>query len=93
MNSINIGSTFDDFLEEEGIREEVENGAIKKLISYQLLETLQQDNLTKTELAHRLCTSRSAVERLLDPNNESVTLSTLTRAARVLGKRLKLELV
>jgi len=93
MKNTYIGSTFDSFLEEEGIREEVENGAVKKLISYQLLETLQQDNLTKTELAHKLCTSRSAVERLLDPNNESVTLSTLTKAARVLGKKLRLELV
>ena len=69
-----IGSSFDDFLAEEGIAEEVETGAVKKLISFQLLETIQKENLTKTELAQRLDTSRAAVDRLLDPDNESVTL-------------------
>ena len=88
-----IGSSFDDFLAEEGIAEEVETGAVKKLISFQLLETIQKENLTKTELAQRLDTSRAAVDRLLDPDNESVTLLTLIKAATVLGKRLKLELV
>jgi len=88
-----IGSSFDDFLEEEGIAEAVENGAVKKLISFQLLETIKSKNLTKTELAHRLETSRAAVDRLLDPENESVTLTTLSKAASVLGKKLKLELV
>lgn len=93
MKNKAIGSSFNDFLEEEGIREEVEAGAIKKLISFQLLETIKKENLTKTELAHRLDTSRAAVDRLLDPENESVTLITLAKAASVLGKRLKLELV
>lgn len=88
-----IGSSFQDFLAEEGIAEEVETGAVKKLISFQLLETIQKENLTKTELAHRLDTSRAAVDRLLDPDNESVTLLTLIKAATVLGKKLKLELV
>lgn len=88
-----IGSSFDDFLEEEGIAEEVETGAVKKLISFQLLEMIQKENLTKTELAHRLETSRAAIDRLLDPENESVTLLTLIKAATVLGKKLKLELV
>lgn len=88
-----IGSSFDDFLEEEGIAEEVETGAVKKLISFQLLETIKKENLTKTELAQRLETSRAAVDRLLDPENESVTLLTLIKAATVLGKKLKLELV
>jgi predicted XRE-type DNA-binding protein len=93
MKNKAIGSSFDDFLEEEGIKEAVEAGAIKKLISFQLLETIKTENLTKTELAHRLDTSRAAVDRLLDPENESVTLLTLTKAASVLGKKLKLELV
>ena len=88
-----IGSSFDSFLEEEGITEEVETGAVKKIISFQLLETLRQEHLTKTELAKRLETSRAAVDRLLDPDNESVTLLTLIKAASVLGKKLKLELV
>ncbi|HKL85428.1 MAG TPA: XRE family transcriptional regulator [Treponemataceae bacterium] len=93
MKNNTIGSSFDDFLEAEGIANEVESGAIKKLISFQLLEIIKNENLTKTELAHRLETSRAAVNRLLDPNNDSVTLSTLIKAATVLGKKLKLELV
>lgn len=93
MKNKAIGSLFDDFLEAEGIKEAVEAGAIKKLISFQLLEAIKKENLTKTELALRLDTSRAAVDRLLDPENESVTLLTLTKAASVLGKKLKLELV
>lgn len=93
MKNKAIGSSFDDFLEEEGIKGEVEAGAIKKLISFQLLEIIKKENLTKSELAHRLDTSRAAVDRLLDPKNESVTLLTLTKAASVLGKKIKLELV
>jgi predicted XRE-type DNA-binding protein len=93
MKNKAIGSSFDDFLEEEGIAEEVEAGAIKKIIAFQLLETLKEENLSKTELAHRLKTSRAAVDRLLDPDNESVTLLTLSKAASALGKKLKLELI
>jgi antitoxin HicB len=93
MKSKSIGSSFDEFLAEEGITEEVENLAVKKLIAFQLQETIQAQHLTKSELAHRLDTSRAAIDRLLDPENNSVTLSTLTKAASVLGKRLKLELV
>lgn len=93
MKNESIGSSFDDFLKEEGITEEVENRAVKKLISFQLLDTLKNEHLTKTELAHRLDTSRAAVDRLLDPDNDSVTLLTLIKAASVLGKKLKLELI
>jgi len=93
MKNKAIGSSFDDFLQEEGIYEEVENGAIKKLIAYQLLEALETEHISKTELAARLNTSRAALDRLLDPENDSVTLQTLKRAATVLGKKLKLELV
>ncbi len=87
MNN-NIGSSFDDFLEEEGISAEVEVGAVKKIISYQLQDALDKENLTKTELAQKLDTSRAAVNRLLDPDNYSVTLNTLVKAASVLGKRV-----
>jgi len=93
MKNKHIGSSFDDFLKEEGIREEVETGAIKKLIAYQLQDMLRKEHLSKTELARRLETSRAAVDRLLDPYNESITLLTLKKAAAVLGKNLKLELV
>jgi predicted XRE-type DNA-binding protein len=88
-----IGSSFDDFLAEEGISEEVEAGAIKKIIAYQLQETIKREHLSKTALAARLETSRSAVDRLLDPLNDSSTLSSLIKAANVLGKILRLELV
>jgi predicted XRE-type DNA-binding protein len=93
MKNNAIGSSFDDFLAEEGISEEVEAGAIKKIIAYQLQEAIEREHLSKTALANRLGTSRAAVNRLLDPENESITLLTLKRAANVLGKKLRLELV
>ena len=93
MNNKSIGSSFDDFLVEEDIAEEAEAGAIKKIIAYQLQEAIEKEQLTKTALAIRLDTSRAAVNRLLDPENESITLLTLKKAANVLGKKLRLELV
>lgn len=93
MKNKHIGSTFDDFLAEEGLTEEVEAGAIKKIIAYQLQDAIKKEQLTKTALAEQLYTSRAAVNRLLDPENESITLLTLKRAAAVLGKKLRLELV
>jgi antitoxin HicB len=88
-----IGSSFDDFLEEEGSLVETEAVALKRVISFQLEQEMQRAGLSKTELASRMDTSRSAVDRLLDPENHAVTLRTLERAAGVLGKRLKLELI
>ena len=93
MKNKTIGSSFDDFLADEGLREEVEAGAIKKIIAYQLQETIKKERLSKTALAARLETSRAAVDRLLDPENESITLLSLKKAASVLGKKIKLELV
>jgi len=93
MKNKSIGSSFDDFLVEEGISGEVEAGAIKKIIAYQLQEAIKKEQLTKTALAIRLETSRAAVDRILDPENESITLLTLKKAANVLGKKLRLELV
>ena len=93
MKNKAIGSSFDDFLTEEGISEEVEAGAIKKIIAYQLLEAIKKEQITKTALAAQLDTSRAAINRLLDPDNESITLLTLKKAANVLGKKLRLELV
>ena len=93
MKNNSIGSSFDNFLEEEGICEEVEAGAIKKIIAYQLQEAIEKEQLSKTTLAACLDTSRAAINRLLDPENESITLLTLKRAANVLGKKLRFELV
>ena len=88
-----IGSDFDDFLKEEGILELTEAAAIKKVLAYQLQEAMKHLHLTKTTLAKKMHTSRSALERLFDPENESVTLITLNKAAIALGKKLKVELV
>lgn len=83
-----IGQSFDEFLAEEGLLIEVEAAAIKRIIAYELLETMKKQALTKSALAERMQTSRSALERLLDPENTSITLQTLSKAARVMGKKL-----
>lgn len=92
MKNKHIGSKFDDFLREENIYEEVNVAAIKRVVAYQISQEMKRRKLTKTEMASRMKTSRAALERLLDPTNASVTLSTLERAASVLGKTLKVEL-
>jgi antitoxin HicB len=88
-----IGSSFDDFLKEEGIYEEVTARAIKRVIARQLDSLMRDEGLSKTELARRMKTSRAQLDRLLDPENESVTLGTLTRAAQAVGRNLRIELV
>jgi antitoxin HicB len=88
-----IGSSFDDFLKKEGIYEEVTARAIKRVIARQLDALMEEEGLSKTELAKRMKTSRAQLDRLLDPDNESVTLGTLTRAAQAVGRRLRMELV
>jgi antitoxin HicB len=82
------GSTFDSFLEEEGIREEVEAVAIKRVLAWQLERAMKAQRMTKQVMAKQLRTSRSQLDRLLDPQNVSVTIATITRAARALGKRV-----
>jgi antitoxin HicB len=82
------GSTFDSFLEEEGIREEVEAVAIKRVLAWQLEQAMKNQQKTKQAMAKHLRTSRSQLDRLLDPRNVSVTLDTMTRAAQALGKRI-----
>jgi antitoxin HicB len=88
-----IGSSFDDYLREEGIYEEVTARAIKRVIARQLDTLMHDQGLSKSELAKRMRTSRAQLDRLLDPENESVTLGTLTRAAQAVGRRLRMELV
>jgi antitoxin HicB len=88
-----LGSDFDDFLEEEGLLAETEAVAVKRVIAYQVAALMEENNLTKTKMAQLMQTSRAALDRLLDPSNESVTLHTLERAALVLGKRLHIEFV
>ncbi|HYW97479.1 MAG TPA: helix-turn-helix transcriptional regulator [Candidatus Elarobacter sp.] len=82
------GSTFDSFLEEEGIREQAEAVAIKRVLAWQLEQAMQEQQKTKQAMARQIHTSRSQLDRLLDPRNASVTLDTIARAARAVGKRL-----
>ena len=82
------GSTFDSFLEQEGIREEVEAIATKRVLAWQLQQAMRKQRKTKQAMARQLHTSRSQLDRLLDPRNVSVSLDTITRAARALGKRV-----
>ncbi|RPI84785.1 MAG: Fis family transcriptional regulator [Chloroflexi bacterium] len=93
MNENHIGTNFDDFLAEEGLLEEAEAIAVKRVLAYQVSELMKEQNLSKTEMARRMQTSRAALERLLDPENRSVTLHTMDKAARSLGKRLRLTLL
>jgi DNA-binding phage protein len=92
MAKKNVGSSFDDFLEEEGLLEDVTAVAVKRYVAFQLTEKMAETNLSKAEMARRMETSRSALDRLLDPDNSSVTLQTLQRAVQALGGRLKIEL-
>ena len=88
-----IGSSFDEFLAEEGMLEACEAQAIKELVAEQIARAMQEQGLTRTAMAARMRTSRASLHRLLDPANPSVTLQTLQKAAQVIGKRLRLELV
>ena len=87
------GSSFDDFLEEEGLLAETEAIAIKRVIAFQLEQEMKARNLTKTALARRMNTSRAALDRLLDPENPSVTFLTLENAAHALNKTLPHQMV
>jgi len=87
-----LGSELDDFLREEDLLEVSEATATKRVIAFQIEQEMRRRSLTKSEMASRMKTSRPALERLLDPANPSVTLSTLERAASALGKKLKVEL-
>ena len=92
MKNEYAGSNFDDFLEEEGFRADAEAAAIKRVIAYQIEMEMKRANLSKSAMAEKMHTSRSALDRLLDPANVSITLQTLERAALALGKSLKIEL-
>ena len=87
-----IGSSFDDFLQEEGILEEVNAVAVKRVLAWQIAQAMKEQNLTKTALAEKMHTSRASLNRLLDEEDTSLTLTTLTSAANALGKQIKIEL-
>jgi DNA-binding Xre family transcriptional regulator len=87
------GSSFDSFLEEEGILDEVEAAAIKRVIAWQLAEAMKAGKISKKTMAERMGTSRSQLDRFLDPENSAVHLQTIARAARAVGKRLHMEMI
>lgn len=88
-----VGSSFDSFLASEGRREKTQAVAIKRVLAWQIEEAMKAQELSKAEMARRMNTSRSQLDRLLDPANDAVSLETLARAAKAVGRNLKLELV
>jgi predicted transcriptional regulator len=86
------GSSLDDFLEQEGVLPEFQARAIKEVIAWQLAEAMKERGLSKAALARLMHTSRTQVDRVLDPQNGNVTIETLQRAAQLVGRRLQLEL-
>jgi DNA-binding Xre family transcriptional regulator len=92
MRKRNLGSHFDKFLEDEDLLEEASATAVKRIIAQQIAAVMKKKGLSKAEMARRMDTSRAALDRLLDPDNDSVTLQTLQSAAHALGGRLKIQL-
>ena len=87
------GSSFDSFLKKNGLHEEVQAAALKRAVALKLDDLMKQKRMNKSAMASQMRTSRAAIHRLLDPENTSVTLATLNRAARSLGRKVKIELV
>jgi predicted XRE-type DNA-binding protein len=87
------GTTFDSFLEEEGLLENAEAVAIKRVIAFEIEKKMKKSHLSKIELAERLETSRSALDRLLDTHNTSITLNTMVKVAHFVGKKLHISFV
>lgn len=92
MSKKHMGSSIDDFLKEEGIFEETQAQAVKEVIAWQLAEAMKERKISKNKMAALLKTSRTQVDRLLDPKND-ITLSSLQRAAAMVGRRVSIELV
>ncbi|NER23911.1 MAG: XRE family transcriptional regulator [Symploca sp. SIO1C2] len=88
-----IGSSFDDFLEEEGTIAEADAIALKRVLAWQITQAMSERELTKTAMAKEMQTSPASLEELLDPDNSSVTLHTIVQAAKIVGKKLRISLV
>jgi predicted XRE-type DNA-binding protein len=93
MKNDHIGSSFDEFLEAENLLEDVTALAIKRVIAWQIQQAMKENHLTKAAMAKIMKTSRSQLDRLLDPNSSALTLGTLASVARILGKRVEFKLV
>ena len=92
FNPKHVGSSFEEWLEEEGILEETTSTAIKSVLAWQLAQEMKRKKLTKQKMALAMNTSRAQLDRVLNPNSGNVTLETLQRAAKVVGRQLKVEL-
>ena len=92
MKNKHIGTSFDDFLQEEGLLAEAEATAVKRVIAHQIQKEMDERHISKSGLARMMNTSRSSLDRLLDPDNASVTLLTMESAALALGRKLKIQL-
>ncbi|WP_419943157.1 helix-turn-helix domain-containing protein [Candidatus Palauibacter sp.] len=88
-----VGSSFEDYLREQGTLEATTAAAVKRVIAWQLREAMATERLSKNQMAKRMNTSRSQLDRILDPNNDRIQLATLMGAAEALGRRLRIELV
>ncbi|CAN7179330.1 helix-turn-helix domain-containing protein [Phyllobacterium sp. LjRoot231] len=93
MTGKHIGSTFEEFLKEEGIHEKATAHAIKRVLAWQIEQAMLEEGITKSEMAKRMKTSRTQLDRLLDPENDKVQLDTVQRAAVAVGRTLHLELI
>jgi uncharacterized protein YaaW (UPF0174 family) len=92
MKNKHIGTSFDDFLQDEGLLAEAEAAAVKRVIAHQIQKEMEERHISKSGLARMMKTSRSSLDRLLDPDNASVTLLTMESAALALGRKLRLQL-
>ena len=90
MSKEHIGSSFDDFLREDGIYEEATSQALKRVVAWQLAQLMKERRISRVEMAKRMKTSRTQVNRLLDPANESIQLDTIQRAAEAVGKSVNI---
>lgn len=88
-----IGSSFSDFLKKEGLQEETSAVAIKRVLAWELEQAMVKNGVTKNEMARRMRTSRSQLDRILDPNNDKIQLDTVFKAARAIGRGVRLELI
>lgn len=93
MRKKNIGSDFDDFLKEEGILDEAQETAVKRVLAYQIEKEMAKKKISKSAMARRMKTSRSVLNRLLNPTDEAITFRTMKKAATAVNRRLKIELV
>jgi len=93
LNKNALGSSFDDFLEEENLLAESDAIAIKRVIAFEVKKSMEEEHITQTEMAKRMGTSRSSLTRLLDPFNDSITLATIENAMAAIGKRVKIQIV